>query len=131
MRETGRSYANIQVELNDGRVFTIYKKYNHFAFDLHIFPEPSEIYAKAQKDGTLTRIEGKYPKEYTKRKAFSGELTPIESVSYWYQVRIQDIMEDIEAGIFPKGAVSKKNGRIFINSLVAWKYYGKGEQVNG
>lgn len=124
VREIGKGYSNIQVELHDGRPFTIYKKHNQSAFDLHIFPEPSEVFKKAREQGKTVRTEGKYPKEYTKeRKPFSGELMPVESVSYQYKVKIEDIMEDIEAGIFQKDSVIRKDGRIFVNGVIAWKHY--------
>jgi len=42
----------------------------------------------------------------------------LESLSYHYQVRIEDVMENIEAGIFPKNSITKKDGRIFLNSVV-------------
>jgi transcriptional regulator with XRE-family HTH domain len=133
MREIGKGYPHIQVELHNGsdHPFTIYKKHNRLAFDLHIFPDPVEEFKKAKERGQTTPpTKGKYPKEYTKeRKPFSGEFIPIESVSYHYRVRIEDIVEDIEAGIFLKTAVSKKDGRFFMNSVTAWKYYGKGKQA--
>lgn len=127
VREIKNSHPNIQVELHCGCVYTIYKKYNQLAFDLYIFPQPSEVYKKAREQGKIIRIEGKYPKEYSKeRKPFSGELMPIEPVSFHYKVRVEDVMENIEAGIFPKGSVIKKDGKWFMNSVVAWKCYGKG-----
>jgi hypothetical protein len=85
---------------------------------------------EAKEDRTLTRIDVKYPKEYSKRKPFSWELMSIESDSSQYQVRIEDIIEDIEAGIFSKTAVRKKMDGFFMNSAVAWKYYGRREQFN-
>ena len=51
----------------------------------------------------------------------------IESVSFQYQVKIEDVFEDIEAGTFQNG-VSKKSGRIFLNSVMAWKHYGREER---
>ncbi len=130
VREIGKSHSNIQVELHDGRVFTIYKKYNQFAFDLHIFPEPYQLYKQLKKQGKMKKSEGKFPKEYSiERRPFSGESMSIESVEYQYKIRVDDIIEDIEAGILPKHSVSRRDGRYFINSVVAWKYYGK--RVNG
>ena len=70
VRDIGKGYACVQIELRDGRVFTIYKKHNPLAFDLKIFPEPSPLYKEAKVSGRTFRTEGKYPKEYTKRKPF-------------------------------------------------------------
>jgi hypothetical protein len=133
VRNVTKNWKEIHVKLKDARICTVPRKDNELVFRLGLLPMPSKLYDEHAKEEKIERIE---------KNGFVTERTPfilyaqnppisLEAVAGHYCVKTKQVKEDISRGIFPQDAVHEKNGKVFMDALAAWKFFGKGERVNG
>ncbi|MEM3442260.1 MAG: hypothetical protein QXM86_00155 [Candidatus Bathyarchaeia archaeon] len=120
----GRNRANIQVKLKSGKILNVLQKDNGLAFKLKLFPKPEKIMT-----GEPEIYENKGYKTYFYPWQDYNSWISVYSASEHYKVDINEIKSDIKGNKFKQSEVKKEKGRIFINSLTAWKIYGR--ELNG
>jgi hypothetical protein len=132
VRSLGKSWKEIHVKLKDGRICIVPRNENDLVFRLGLLPKPSKVFAEYAKAGNIERVKRNgFVTERTRLILYAQNLpVSLEAVAGHYGLKTSQVKDDIACGRFSKYAVHEKNGKVFIDSLVAWKYYGKGEQVN-
>lgn len=128
-KQLGRKARRIQVLLQDRRQLILKERPNRYLFKLGLVARPSAIklYWINNPEVKSTK-DGKY--FYSPWYEYNGEAitwVDVNKITNNYSISMRTFKMDLASGRFPAASIREEGGRIFVDPLIAWKIYSKGE----